>query len=128
MIHKKHINMNEDMSLARVIEKIASGGSCVIVGRAADYILRDNKDVVSVFIHAPINYRIKIALEKYGDFFYDGEEHVKKSDERRSHYYNKISGLDWGDKHNYDLCIDSSVGVENTVNVIYEYIKNIKSQ
>ena len=110
----------------KIIRKIAEQGSCVIVGRAADYILKDNKNLVRVFIYANQEYKIKKLQEMYGDSEKDAIKNMNKSDKNRASYYNLISGKTWGDYKNYDLLIDSSIGIEETANAIVEYIKKIK--
>ena len=110
----------------KVIQKIAEKGSCVIVGRAADYVLRDNKNLVRVFIYAPEDYRIKSVMEMYGDTKEEALKNIRKSDKNRASYYNLISNNTFGEAKNYDLCIDSSIGVENTAEIIYNYIKSRK--
>ncbi len=110
----------------QAIEEIAKHGSCVIVGRAADFVLRNNPNVFKVFISAPKNYRIKKIEEMYGDTPKEAEKSLRKSDHNRASYYNTISGLKWGDRENYDLCIDSSIGNHATASIITEYAKNFK--
>ncbi len=110
----------------KVIKMIASKGSCVIIGRAADYVLRDNKDLVKIFIYAPLDYRIKNIMDMYQDPKTKAKKNIEKSDKNRASYYHTISGQDWGNAENYDLCIDSSIGKEQTANLICEYIKTIK--
>lgn len=109
----------------QAIEEIAKHGSCVIVGRAADYVLRNNKKVLRVFISAPDKYRIKKLKEMYGDKPAEAKKSIKRSDTNRASYYNAISGLEWGKRENYDLCLDSSIGNEETAKIIAEYAKNI---
>jgi putative MATE family efflux protein len=109
----------------KVINEIASKGSCVIVGRAADYVLRNNKNVIKIFIYANDDYRIKSIMEMYGDSEEDAKKNIRKSDKNRSSYYKLISNKSFGDVQNYDLCIDSSIGVDATVKVIENYIKNL---
>lgn len=108
----------------KVIKKIASHGSCVIVGRAADYVLRNNKNVVKIFIYASEDYRIKSIMEMYGDNKATAKKNITKSDKNRSSYYNLISGKTFGDVTNYDLCIDSSIGTEETAETICNFLKN----
>ena len=86
----------------KVIKKIADQGSCVIVGRAADHVLRDNKNLLRVFIYAPIDFRIGRIVEVYGDTPEVAKKHIRRSDEARASYYRSISGKTWGDRHNYD--------------------------
>jgi len=109
----------------KAIENIAKHGSCVIVGRAADYVLRNHKDVLKVFISAPEDYKIKKLKEMYGDKPAKARKSIKRSDANRASYYNAISGLEWGARENYDLCVDSAIGNEATAKVIAEYAKNI---
>ncbi|MCM1371259.1 MAG: MATE family efflux transporter [Clostridium sp.] len=111
----------------KVIKDIASRGSCVIVGRAADYVLRDNPKLVRIFIYANDEYRINSVMEMYGDTLAQAKKNIVKTDKNRASYYNIISNRIFGENKNYDLCIDSSIGVEKTVNIIYDYIKNINN-
>ena len=110
----------------KVIKMIADKGSCVIVGRAADYALKDNKNLVKIFIYAPMDYRIKNIMEMYGDTKIKAKRNIEKSDKNRASYYEIISGQTWGNYENYDLCIDSSIGKEKTAEIICDYIKKIK--
>ena len=107
----------------KIIRKIAENGSCVIVGRAADYVLKDHKNVVRIFIHAPKEYRIDRVMEVYGDTREEAEKNIRRSDIARASYYKNISGLEWGDEKNYDLVIDSSVGVDKSADIICDYIR-----
>ena len=108
----------------RVIKKIADEGSCVIVGRSADHVLRDYENVINVFIYAPDEYRIERIMELYGDDHDAAKKHMRHSDEARSSYYKSISGKVWGDRHNYHLMVDGSIGLEESAEVIYSYVKN----
>lgn len=101
-----------------IIRKIADNGSCVIVGRAADYVLKDYPNVVRVFVHAPIKYRIGRVMEVYGDTLREARRNVRRSDKARASYYRHISGKRWGAAGNYELTIDSSVGVEKAAEQI----------
>ena len=107
----------------RVIKRIAENGSCVIVGRAADHVLRDREDVVRIFIYAPEEVKIARVMENYGDTRKEAIRNIKRSDEARSLYYEGISGLAWGDKHNYDLVINSAIGLEQSAELICEHIR-----
>ena len=107
----------------KVIKRIAEHGSCVIVGRAADYVLRENEDLFRVFIYAPTDLRIKRIMEIYGDNYEMAKKHVRHSDEARASYYKKISGLEWGDRHNYDLVENSSVGLEKSADFICSQVR-----
>lgn len=107
----------------KIIKRIAHEGSCVIVGRAADFVLRDNKDVVKIFIHAPKDFRISRVMEVYGDSEAEAKKNISRSDDARASYYKNISGLEWGDASNYDLCLNSAIGLEKCAKLICEYVK-----
>ena len=105
-----------------IIREIAENGSCVIVGRAADYILKDYDNVVRIFIHAPQASRIQSVMDVYGDTPKEARVNIERSDKARASYYEHISGTHWGDARNYELTVDSSDGVEKTAQFIVRYI------
>lgn len=107
----------------QIIQKIAANGSCVIVGRAADYVLRDHRDVVKIFIRASKEYRIGRAMEVYGDTREEAEENIRRSDRARAAYYRHISGNRWGEACNYDLIVDSSQGISQAAEEILQYLE-----
>ncbi len=111
----------------KVIRKIADHGSCVIVGRAADYVLRDYADTVRIFIYAPKEIKIQRVMEVYGDSREAAVKNIHRSDEARAAYYKNISGNTWGDRKNYELLVDSSAGLEACADVICEYIHSAKN-
>ena len=126
MLHSLYLS-TEVMGLAiaaqdRVIKKIADEGSCVIVGRAADHVLRDRENLLSVFIYAPEEYRIGRIMEVYGDSYETARKNVRHSDEARASYYKKICGKNWGDRRNYDLVLNSSMGIEKTADLICHHV------
>lgn len=109
-----------------VIRKVAAAGSCVIVGRCADYILRDEPDCLNVFITARMDDRIQRVLE-YNNKLKENEaeEFIHKADKSRSSYYNYYTDKVWGAASSYDLCINSSYyGVEATVDYILTFLEN----
>lgn len=108
------------------INMIADMGSCVIVGRAADFVLQGRDRLVRIFIHAPKSYRMKKVMEMYGDSEEQARQSLNHSDGARSAYYKTISGNEWGNPHNYELCVDSSIGEEGTANLICDYILHVK--
>ena len=109
---------------SKVIKKIANTSNCVIVGRSADYILKENKNLIKVFIYAPMDYRIKNVMKNYGDNKKQAKQHIISSDKSRANYYSVIANKSWGDKSNYDLCIDAKIGNKNVVKIICDYVKN----
>lgn len=106
----------------RILERIAENGSCVIVGRAADYVLQDHQEVVKLFIRADREYRVGRAMEVYGDTREEAEENIRRSDRARAAYYHHISGKRWGEAENYDLVVDSTGGVQQAVEEILQYL------
>ena len=102
------------------IRKIAEKGSCVIVGRCADYVLREEKNrLLSVFIHAPMDVRCERAVNLYRIPEKKVAQEVIKNDRGRAHYYNYFTDNKWGEADNYDLSIDSSIlGIERTASYI----------
>ena len=106
------------LAQSRVIQDLAQKGPCVIVGRCADYVLRDRKDCMNVFIHAPLPERVRRAREEYGDTGDNLESVITKRDKSRSSYYNYFTQNKWGSAHNYHLTINSSVGIPTTVSVV----------
>lgn len=111
----------------KAIRRIAEQGSCVIVGRAADHILRDHEDLLRVFIYAPDEFRIGRIMDIYGDTYEEAKKNIRRSDEARASYYKQVSGLAWGDRRNYDLVVNSSVGLENAAEYISTYVRNLPS-
>lgn len=109
----------------KAIRKIADAGSCVLIGRSADYVLRNYKDVVRVFIHAPKSYREKKVMEMYGDSPEAAKKSIARSDAARAAYYKSVSGQEWGDPHGYELCIDASMGEDAAANLICDYINRM---
>lgn len=94
---------------ADIIRKAAEEGSCVIVGRCADYVLRERKDCLRVFIHADRDSRLRRAVEKYGIDPAKVSDFLTKKDKQRANYYNFYTNKKWDALQNYDLTIDSSV-------------------
>lgn len=109
---------------ANVIKEIANTESCVIVGRSADYILRDNKNLIKIFLYAPEQYKIETIKRLYNDNDSTAKSYIKKSDKARSTYYEVISNQIWGNKNNYDICLDCQIGNDEIVKIICNYVKN----
>lgn len=118
------VNKDAIISQSRVIRKIADSGDAVIIGRCADYILNDNDNLIKIFIYAPMDYKVKNIMKIYGDDEKQAEKHIVDSDKSRATYYGVIANKTWGDKNNYDLCIDARIGNENVVDVICNYVKS----
>lgn len=103
----------------KIIEELAQAESCVIVGRCADYILRDNPDCLHVFIHADTASRAKRIVERYGESDRSPEKRLAEKDQKRKVYYKNYTGRAWGQAQNYDICLNSGVlGVEACARII----------
>lgn len=101
-----------------VIKDLAEKGGCVIVGRCADYILRERKNLLRVFVYAPVGERVRRAREQYGDTQDNLEGYVIRQDKQRASYYNYFTSIRWGDRKSYDLCLNSTLGLDTAVEII----------
>lgn len=110
----------------KILRKIADEGACVIIGRAANHVLWNYNNILKVFLYAPQDYRVSNIQKMYGDSKEEALRHMQKSDKARASYYQNISGYEWKNVHNYNLCIDASVGKEETVKIILDYLNNMK--
>lgn len=108
--HGGTMNANDYLWAAqcRVILELAEKGNCVIVGRCADYILRERKDCLNVFIHAATDYKAKRIVELYGVTDKTPEKRLSDKDAKRRVNYKYFTGREWGNTANYHLCLDSS--------------------
>lgn len=121
-----HLSLDDQVFLAQsnVIRQIAKEGPSVIVGRCADYILRDHKDVINVFIWADLAFRKERAIKLYNMEADKAEETILKIDKRRANYYNYHASEKWGRAENYHLSIRSDyVGIDYAVELLADYIK-----
>ena len=103
-----------------VIKKIAAEGPCVIVGRCAESILKDEVNCLSIFIHADFDSRIQ-RVSEYDKVSHDeAAEQIRKTDKKRASYHNFYSELKWGAATSYDFCINSKIGIENAAQLIID--------
>lgn len=103
----------------KIITELAEKGSCVIVGRCADYILRDKSDCLKVFIHADMAYRAERIVKVYGERAEFPEQRLKEKDRRRAAYHRFYTNMKWGHAQNYNLTLDSgTLGIEKCVEII----------
>lgn len=120
------INDSDNLFLkeSELIKEVASKESCVIIGRAADFILKDRKNVVKIFIYSSMEDKIKRATEIYGYDKEKAEKEIKRIDKLRANHYKYYTEKEWKDHSNYDICINSDVlGVEKTADLICDMIK-----
>lgn len=112
---------------SEAIKKAASEGSCAFVGRAADYILREEPNAISIFITADIESRIDNVSKRMGIDKEAARKFIEDKEDERSKYYNYYTGKKWGHASSYDLCVDSSIlGIEQTAEFIANFIKAAK--
>ncbi len=110
---------------SRVIRNLAAEGPCVIVGRCADYILKDRKDALHVFIHAPKEARAERIVRLYGETDCDPMKRLDEKDKKRRIHYDHFTSRAWGMSQNYALSLDTDVlGVEKCADIIVETVKN----
>lgn len=109
------------------IKKLADRGSCVFIGRCADYILRNRENIVSAFISMDFDKRVKRAVSEFGRTEKNIESYVKKTDRRRAAYYEYYSGKSWGAASSYDICLDvSKIDFEQAGELIIVYSSLLK--
>lgn len=121
-----NLPMSEKLFLEekKIIEEIVQKQDCVIVGRCASFILKDRTDCLKVFVHADKNYRIERAIETEKLAKSDAEDFLRKSDKRRSSFYNTHTGWKWGDMTKFDLCLNSaSMGLDTCVELLAGMMK-----
>lgn len=117
------LEQNASAAIYEAIRKAAEEEPCVIVGRCADYILRDRDDVLKIFITAPKDYCAERVMEYYDFTKERALDYIKKKNKRRASYYNYYSNCRWEDVSNYHICIDSSVlGIDGTAELIKDIL------
>ena len=113
------INDRLFMIQSDIIQHAALEGPCVIVGRCADYVLREHPNCFHVFIRAEHDDRVKRIVEEYGDPAAKADDLLQKKDKQRANYYNFYSNKKWADMNNYDLVVNSSLfGIDGSIDVI----------
>lgn len=109
---------------AKVLRELLDRESYVCIGRAADYVLRDKPNMVSVYLDAPYEWRVKREMSRQSISCADAERYIDRLDKYRSSYYVYHTGRKWKRPQNYDLCLDTSeLGLDNCVTLIEEYIR-----
>ena len=118
--------INHKVFLAQfdAIKKIADEGPCILVGRCADYALEEYDNVLSIFIHADLDARVRRIARIYDLTDAKAKELIVKTDKKRSSYYNYYSNKRWGDVNSYDMCLNSSMlGIEGTAEAIEKLVE-----
>ncbi len=120
-LYNLYSNMTKDDKIffaqEKIIKQFAQEGPCVIVGRCADYILRDRDDVINVFICSDLEKRVErikgLGVTDDPEFF------IREKDEQREDYYNHFTEMDWGEPHHYDICLNSgALGIDKCVEIL----------
>jgi cytidylate kinase len=110
-----------------VILQLADKGPCVIVGRNADYILKDRQDALHAYIFADIAFRADRIVRLYGESEKSPEVRLQEKDKRRRLNYQHYTGRTWGASQNYDICLDTGViGVERCADILVNLVKDLK--
>ena len=97
---------------SKVIRELAEKGNCVIIGRCSDYLLKDDCHVLKVFFTAPVESRIKRVMERLGTEYQDAQRRIRKEDKLRADNYHYYTGRMWGAASNFDLTINTDMGVD----------------
>ncbi|MCJ7836197.1 cytidylate kinase-like family protein [Cuneatibacter sp. NSJ-177] len=109
---------------SQVIRELADREECVIVGRAADYVLKDHKDVQSIFIYSPMEARLETVKARFQIDEKEARAKIRKKDKERKYYYNYYTDGGWGEAESYHLTIDSSrYGIEETAKILAAMIR-----
>lgn len=117
------LNQKVFMAQYESIKNLAQNESCIIVGRCADYALKDMPNCYTIFIKADIDAKIKRIMRIYNIPEDKARDMIVKTNKKRANYYNFYSNKKWGDSRGYDLCIDSSeLGIDGTVELIMSYV------
>ena len=126
------LSMMNTMSMAdqlfvcqtNVIRRLADEGPCVIIGRCADYILKDREDCLHVFIHADMEHRAERIVEKYGHTKQSPQKRLTDKDNKRRVYYRHYTNRNWGEAQNYHVSLNSGlVGIDKCVDFIVDLAK-----
>lgn len=122
------VPINDALFIAQseIIRELSETEDCVIVGRCADYILKDHEKLVKVFVQGDMPDRIARIMERAGISESEAKDRIAKKDKKRANYYNYYTGGKWGKPENYSLIVSTSkIGVDGAAKLIYEYAKTL---
>lgn len=130
MISQGYINNDTLFAIqSQTVESLADKGSCIIVGRCADYVLRDREGVLSVFVTADLEDRVKRICSECGKDEKECRNHIAVSERRRASYYNYYTFKTWGAAESYDLCLNSSLlGINGCADVVEAAIGSVQTE
>jgi cytidylate kinase len=125
LYYEMPINDKLFIAQAEVIKTIAKEGSCVIVGRCADYVLEnEDVDLLNVFIYASVDFRAKRVMDALGLTQAKARDRVIKTDKQRRTYYDYYTSMDWGVMSNYDLCVNTEkIGIDDAAELVIRYAR-----
>ena len=110
---------------ANIIRRLADNGSCIFLGRCADYILREHNNLTNVYIWASDDFRVNRVMNKIGLTHTEAVDYVSRIYKRRRSYYDFYTSKAWGDVENYDLTINpEKIGIDNSAKIIAEYVNS----
>lgn len=112
------------MGCSQTIKELADKESCVIVGRCAESILSDRENVLKIFIHADMDFRIDRVMKEQGITKSEATSIIKKYDKKRAAYHNYYSDTRWGSRSAYDFCLNSAIGIDTIVDIIVNAAQN----
>lgn len=111
---------------AKIIRRLAETENCVIVGRCANYILKDEPNVIRVYVHAPEKVCVRTVMSMFGMTGEEAQRKIRETDKRRGDYYRYFTGRDWQCADDYDLCIDSSrMNWEKCIRIVRAYLESV---
>lgn len=112
------------VNMSQTLKEVADRGSCLIVGRAADYVLRNEKGLIRIFIHAPFAYRVRFLCKERGISADEAARLLQRHDRERARFYDFFTDRTWGQADTYDLSIDiSRLGEEDTAQFLAQYVE-----
>lgn len=123
-----NLSMHDQLYItqSKIIEELAEKGKCVIVGRCADYVLRDDPNValVNLFVHAPLAARIRRESARTNTTPAEAEKRIRQVDKERAAYYNFFSSKRWGDAQAYDLCVNTDgLEISDVAKLVLRYLE-----
>lgn len=125
--YQPNLNQQAFQATYDTIKKIANEGSCIFVGRCADYALRHNPDLIRIFIYAPLEARIKTVSERFGLTEDKAKAQIQKEDKGRATYYNYYTSKKWGALDGYDIFVNSSLmDIDHIVDYIIDMLDKIE--
>ena len=122
------VPINDALFIAQseIIRELSETENCVIVGRCADYILKDHERLVKVFVQGDINDRIKRIMSRAGISESEAKDRIAKKDKKRANYYNYYTGGKWGKPDNYNLIVSTSkIGIDGAAKLICDYARTL---